>query len=201
MNGPTIDHIGERLNNLERENRRLKYGGVLVLVVIAALIVMGQATPNSEAKVIAAERFVLNDSEGNVRATIGFDTSTDSPKMGFTLYDKSGDRRMWLGTHDKRQWVSQIFYDQKGKHRSAFFIVKSGVSWDLYDEDQKVNMTLANLKNRPSLIFFRRGEGEAHTGIGLYDNYKLRAAFMLDPKGNPELKFLDNDKKVIWSPQ
>ncbi len=201
MNEPSMEVIRQRLSHLERENRRFKYGGVLLLIVIAALIMMGQAKPSKVAKVIEAERFVLKDDEGKVRATLGFDKSEFSHKMGFTLYSESGERRMWQGVRDKRQWVGQIFYDQKGKHRSAFFIAKSGVSWDLYDEDQKINMTLANLKNRPSLIFFRRGEGEAHTGIGLYDNYKLRAAFMLDPKGNPELKFLDNDKKVIWSPQ
>ena len=49
MNEPTIDCIGERLKHLERENRRLKYGDVVVLVGIAASIMMGQAKPSSVA--------------------------------------------------------------------------------------------------------------------------------------------------------
>ena len=56
MNEPTINNIGERLNHLERENRRFKYGGVLLLIVLAALIMMGQAKPSSVAKVITASR-------------------------------------------------------------------------------------------------------------------------------------------------
>ena len=106
MNEPSMEIIGQRLSHLERENRRFKYGGVLLLIVIAALIMMGQAKPSKVAKVIEAERFVLKDDEGKVRATLGFDKSEFSAKMGFTLYDKSGDRRMWQGVRDKRQWVS-----------------------------------------------------------------------------------------------
>ncbi len=49
MNEPTIDNIGERLKHLERENRRLKYGDVVVLVGIAASIMMGEAEPSSVA--------------------------------------------------------------------------------------------------------------------------------------------------------
>ncbi len=49
MNEPTIDNIGEKLKHLERENRRLKYGDVVVLVGIAASIMMGQAKPSSVA--------------------------------------------------------------------------------------------------------------------------------------------------------
>ncbi len=47
MNEPTIDNIGERLKHLERENRRLKYGEVVMLVGIAASIMMGQAKLSS----------------------------------------------------------------------------------------------------------------------------------------------------------
>jgi len=57
MNGPTIENIGERLNHLERENRRLKYGGVVVLVGIAASIMMGQARPSS---VVTGDFYDLN---------------------------------------------------------------------------------------------------------------------------------------------
>jgi len=47
MNEPTIDNIGESLIHLERENRRLEYGGVVMLVGIAASIMMGQAKLSS----------------------------------------------------------------------------------------------------------------------------------------------------------
>lgn len=50
MNEPSMEVIRQRLSHLERENRRFKYGGVLLLIVIAALIMMGQAKPSKVAR-------------------------------------------------------------------------------------------------------------------------------------------------------
>jgi len=43
MNEPTMDKLEQRLDRLERENRRLKRIGVLVVVGIAAVVLMGQS--------------------------------------------------------------------------------------------------------------------------------------------------------------
>ncbi len=65
------DHLTRRLDRLERENRRLKVVGGLALLGMAALTVMGQTPPTSVANTLEAERFVLRDNAGNVRATLG----------------------------------------------------------------------------------------------------------------------------------
>jgi len=65
------DHLTRRLDRLERENRRLKLVGGLALLGMAALTVMGQTAPTSVANTLEAERFVLRDGAGNVRATLG----------------------------------------------------------------------------------------------------------------------------------
>ncbi len=43
MNEPTMNNMVLRLDRLERENRRLKRIGALVVVGIAAVVLMGQA--------------------------------------------------------------------------------------------------------------------------------------------------------------
>ena len=68
MNEPTMNNMVQRLDRLERENRRLKLLGSLVLIGIATLLLMGQAKPNRVAKVIEAEKFILRDSSGSERA-------------------------------------------------------------------------------------------------------------------------------------
>src|SRR4051794_5500648 len=53
--------IEERLTRLERENRRLKVGGLLVLLVAASVFLMGQARPAVE---VQAQRFTLVNAAG-----------------------------------------------------------------------------------------------------------------------------------------
>ncbi|MFQ5850780.1 MAG: hypothetical protein ACE5JU_09360, partial [Candidatus Binatia bacterium] len=66
MNETTVDNLVRRLERLEREDRRLKLAGALVLLGIAAMVVMGQTRAREAAKVIEAERFLLRDISGNI---------------------------------------------------------------------------------------------------------------------------------------
>ncbi len=70
MNEPTMDNIVQRLDRLERENRRLKRMGALVAVGIAAVVLMGQAKPSKEAKVIEAEEIIIRDKNKQIRVSI-----------------------------------------------------------------------------------------------------------------------------------
>ena len=82
MNEPTMDKLVQRLDRLERENRRLKRIGAFVLGAIAAVVIMGQATASKVPKVIEAQEFVLKDSNGGVRGVLG-KISSDMA-MGFS---------------------------------------------------------------------------------------------------------------------
>ena len=67
MSNPTMEAVVERLDRVERENRRLKKAGVAILAGIAGVVLMGQAMPTKVAKVVEAEKFVLKDTAGKVR--------------------------------------------------------------------------------------------------------------------------------------
>ena len=109
--------IEQRIEALERQNRRLKLvGGTTVGLVLAALAV-GQATskkaepPAWKGRVIEAEKFVLRDKNGKARAALR--TFRDS--AGLVMYDKDGKTRLDL-TMDK-VGPALVIRDANGKTR------------------------------------------------------------------------------------
>ena len=60
----------ERLDRLERENKRLKRWGVTALLVVGSVVLLGQAAPSSWDRVgdvVRARRLELFDEKGVVR--------------------------------------------------------------------------------------------------------------------------------------
>lgn len=70
MTDSTRDLLTVRLERLERENRRSKRTTLVVLVGVAAVALLGQAAPH-RARSFEAEEFVVRDSRGQVRASLG----------------------------------------------------------------------------------------------------------------------------------
>ena len=66
-----LDVLTQRLDRLERETRRLKQLGAVVLIGIIAMAVMGQTLPGRVAKVVEGERLLLRDSSGRPFAVLG----------------------------------------------------------------------------------------------------------------------------------
>jgi len=83
MEPETTDLLGimSRLEKLERQNRRLRQAGTLVALAALCGLFMGQAPPRS--RVVEAEKFVLKDANGRVRATIGMDEARHPAIMLF----------------------------------------------------------------------------------------------------------------------
>jgi len=76
MEASTIPVLLQRLEKLERSNRRLKLSGLVVLFGLAAFAVMGQARPPLQ--VVEAQEFVVKDAGGVVRARLGASPSAVS---------------------------------------------------------------------------------------------------------------------------
>jgi hypothetical protein len=62
-----LNAVIARLEKVEKENRRLKRAGITCLLVAACVVLMGQARPS---RTLEAERFVLKDASGRVRAEL-----------------------------------------------------------------------------------------------------------------------------------
>jgi len=79
---PEVDEVLEKLGYLEKQNRRLKKAGILVMAIVVAALIMGQAA--SKARIINAEGFVLRDKNGIIRAELA--AKTDGA-VGLYLYN------------------------------------------------------------------------------------------------------------------
>jgi len=64
-----IKAIVNRLNQLEKRNRRLERALMTMLVASAAIVLMGQAVPPP--RVVEAQKFVIKDQSGRARGWIG----------------------------------------------------------------------------------------------------------------------------------
>lgn len=68
MDHASLDVLAHRLGRLERENRRLKLAGLLVLTLFASVFLMGQARPPTT---IEAQEFVIVDTSGKSLGRLG----------------------------------------------------------------------------------------------------------------------------------
>lgn len=194
------DHLTQRLDRLERENRRLKLLGALALLGVAALILMGQTAPTSVANTLEAERFVLRDGAGHVRGTFGLradgtaalaltdDTQQDrvvlsvtAPGLpGLDLSDRSGPR---AGLYVRADGTAQLsLLDQSDRPRVEIKAHGDGrPSLALLDQNTRLRSMLALT-------------AEGATGLTLYDlNGRRRTAIRTEPAGAPAVWLYDGD--------
>ena len=92
MTEQVLGALTQRLDRLERENRRLKTFGLVTLMVMAALMLMGQSGP----PIVEAQRFIIRDpATGNARATLSL---LQEGNIGLTLLDHDQKPRVELVT-------------------------------------------------------------------------------------------------------
>lgn len=112
MNEPTMETLTRRVDRIERENQRLKQAGIVVLAVIAAMVMMGQATQGKVAKLVEAEKFIVKDAKGKPRVVLGAESSLDnystsqqylpeSKSYGFHLYGTDGRYRAGISEQEE----------------------------------------------------------------------------------------------------
>ena len=71
--------VMNRLEKLEKQNRRFKQIGTLALILLGSVLLMGQTSPR---RTIEANRFVLKDANGKSRAEW-----TASPSVAALIFD------------------------------------------------------------------------------------------------------------------
>ena len=86
MSEPTV--FESRLRKLEQDNRRLKLSVGALLLVLAAVPLIGAMMPEQRPQMVRASTFRTIDENGNNRASISAD--------GISYYDENGTIRAWM---------------------------------------------------------------------------------------------------------
>jgi len=135
MTAETTDLQGlrQRLERVERESRRLKQIGVVVLAGIVGAVLMGQAKAS---RVVQAEKFVVQDGSGRARAELG---TTPDGRVALVLFDQNGRSRIELRVlPDDR--VGLLLHSKDQKPRAALRVLPDGRAMlAIYDKDEKLH--------------------------------------------------------------
>jgi hypothetical protein len=167
------EHLARRLDGLERENRRLKRLGTLALVGLAALIIMGQTAPAPVANTIEAERFVLRDTAGNVRASLGL-RPDGTAALG--LADDTQQERALLSVTAQGLAAVELT-ERSGRLRAGLAVRPDGAA----------TLALLDQADRPRVEL-------GATGLTLYDrNGRRRSSMGLEPAGAPAVWLYDGE--------
>jgi hypothetical protein len=133
--------VEQRLACLELAQRRWRRLAAGAMIALTGVMLMGQ---KPAPRVVEAERFVLRDAAGRVRAELGMDT-----EQSVTLRFKDGDSmpRLSVGTENGAAVV--VLNEQGGKVRAGLVTLPHGApALTLYD---------TNGKNRAELALTREG--------------------------------------------
>lgn len=161
----------QRVDRLERQNRLFKRIGGFALGAIAAVVLMGQALPSKVAKLVEAEKFLVRDTAGRPRATLGL-LPDGSPSLN--LIDQDGNIRMAVGMKSE-----------------------GSPSLNLYDKTQTNRAVLATLPDgSPALVLFSKS-GETRALLG--SNFPIRMDHEeIETRPPSSLLLFDTTGKVIW---
>lgn len=201
MNTPAgaAQSLRERVETLERENRRIKRIGIAAALLVVGLGFMGQAAPS---RTIEAQRFVLKDESGIARATLGMDLEV--PQL--QLYDSLGKSRVSLSV-DALGQPALTLYDGAGNQTVNLVGMADGPGFWLSPGASKRQSIKEVVKQKGGIGLYMGKEGPA---IEIEDTNGFSTVVGSFPLVTPRtgethhtsaasLLLFDKDGKVLWS--
>ena len=170
----------ERVERLERENRRWRRGFTLAMSG-ALLCVLGGAQQSGTPKIVEAERFVLRDPQGRKRVEL----YEENGQIWQTFLDEDGSKAMSLGMNN---------------HIPGLFIHPNdslgGLNLFVAPQDSTARMSFSNREGKERMRFGVRGDGSPYMYYWSGGTTQLR--LQLDKDGSPVME--DRDGKSLLSP-
>ena len=180
----TIDMEG-RLARLERQNRRLRlmvYGG---LIAIAGGVLTAQTR---SVQTVEAERFVVRDGAGHVRAVLGLDAE-GLPRLA--MYQAAQDiESIWLGLPDQVPLLTlqRIGYPFQSQLTEGLFFVRGNNGSLLVDLENPDTSGGFSLRDRFGQTRARINWPGREVSLGLYSaEGEARVVAALDSKGTASI--------------
>jgi hypothetical protein len=123
----SLEALMRRLEDLERAHRRLKRAVGVMVIGVAGLLLMGQATDRMTtatliARSVETQSLMVRDATGKIRALLDADTVG---RVSLTLSDRDGRERAAIGV-GLAGGVGATFRDQDGVIRAALGVSPRG---------------------------------------------------------------------------
>jgi hypothetical protein len=208
-----LEYLNSRLQKVERDNRGMKLAGCLTGLIVAALLLMGQARPGQK---LEAQELVLRDSGGRVRARL-----SASPEPHLTLYHAkeqvradmsagaeggflallaaSGTRQIGLGNASD---VSGLTIHNEQETTAGISVTKHGPSVELVEKAAKITLetSSATEDGSPTIKLLEHNGRTAivHAqGVILADkNQKARLTLSSDIEEGPTMRLFDSEQNA-----
>jgi hypothetical protein len=165
----TLTSLSKRIERLERENRRLRQAGFLVLLCCVSIFVMGQAkAPKAGTlnvgKALEAGKFVLKDGRGQKRAELGL--FADRPAL---VFYETGERAL-LSLGAEPEGAGLTLYEGNTRKAAAFSLTDNGPLLTLYGAGIK-RLNLSVTDRGPAVgLLGRNSEAKAALGLTAGDD-------------------------------
>lgn len=187
MLDPSIP-VEDRLDRLERQNRRFRSIAILLGLTAATWLLVGAASPKPRTKLVEATEFRLVDQKGTVRAalavgrggtTISLNNGAGRPRLSLAVGDDGAPRVDLLDRSDSPRASLSLAGDG-----SPQLSLTGSPRIDLAEEAGKPRMSLAV-----------GSDGEATVSLGGPPE-KAFAKVDVRADGCPSLKFFDDDGSI-----
>jgi hypothetical protein len=181
-----LQAIKKRLSDLEAQNRRLMWSGLSLLAALSAFVLMGQAAATP--KVIEAQRFVLKDANGDVRAWLG-------------LFGK-GSELILGNTNKEPKMTLKVSEDASDLH--FFGEEHSGMNLGVDLGNPAISMAGGSGKGKADIAFSTSGPAiTVQDGIGFSTvvgaaQWKAQSGGEAKQFSAASVTLLDKSGKIIW---
>ena len=157
---PDMHAINTKLKKLEKQNRSLKHAGLSLIIFVGSVLLMGQAGLR---KTVEAEKFILRDASGRVRAQIA--SEQYGPYIAF--YGATGKEQAWLGLVSDEPTLQFAGTDEK-------------LHMELKANDQGSSIVLRDSEGRErAKLWASAGEGFELHGLSPIGTIKLDSTNLL----------------------
>jgi hypothetical protein len=151
--------VEERVQRLEKSNRRLKVGMLSLGIAATCIAVLGAAAPTPKA--VTAEKFVLLDEAGNERAEL----SSNSKAAALQLLNVNGSRAAVVTAGSEGNAI--FLADTAGQTREAMMVGKdSGARLSIIRNNQQQEMFVITDSPLGTVLAIRDGNGKDRINIG-----------------------------------
>lgn len=210
--------LKNRLDQVERAQRRLRCMALFVVFGVGVTLLMGQASRSAVPEVIEAQRFVVKDAAGRSIAALGADRDgapllvlmnsegrlaatldvTARNKPALTLYDRSGKARALLAT-DTDGSPALAMNDQAGTPRIGLAVATQGSGGlVLYGDRNTARASLGLGTDWSPYLVLLDDKGNVRTAVGQSEALPPALGKTLRP-ADYSLVLLNAKGETVWS--